>query len=70
MSQTEQLSEPSTKILEISGSLRLEARIEHGEHRPDKFDRTVNGVAELMTELEMSMQAVRSDWAADISEGG
>ena len=61
------------KNLEISPTtqeLRLEPRIEQSNYVPDSYDRTVDGVVELMSGIELTMQAVRSDWRTTVDRGG
>lgn len=61
------------KNLEISPTtqeLRLEPHIEQSNYTPDSYDRTVDGVVELMSSIELTMQAVRSDWRTTVDRGG
>ena len=61
------------KNLEISPTtqeLRLEPRIKQSNYMPDSYDRTVDGVVELMSGIELTMQAVRSDWRTTVDRGG
>jgi putative nitric-oxide reductase len=46
----------------ITTELHLEPSVLETYYAPDAADRTVEGVVELMTGLQESMQAVRSDW--------
>lgn len=46
----------------ITTELRLERRVLESYYAPDAADRTTDGVVELMTGLQESMQAVRADW--------
>lgn len=50
--------------------IRLEPRVENSPYQPDAYDRTVDGVIELMEDIETTMRAVRGDWRANISRGG
>ncbi len=46
--------------------IRLESRIERSPYQPDAYDRTVDGVVELMGNIETTMRAVRGDWRANV----
>ena len=51
-----------SKPVTTETELRLEPRVSESYYSPDMDDRTVDGVVELMTGLQESMQAVRADW--------
>lgn len=53
-----------SKPVTTETELRLEPRVSESYYSPDMDDRTVDGVVELMTGLQESMQAVRADWRA------
>ena len=57
-----------TEINPTSTELRLEPRVLETYYTPDAADRTVEGVVELMTDLQASMQAVRADWRMTAAE--
>lgn len=51
-----------SKPVTTETELRLEPRVSESYYSPDMDDRTVDGVVELMTGLQETMQAVRADW--------
>ena len=49
------------EISPTTQELRLEPHIEQSNYMPDSYDRTVDGVVELMSGIELTMQSVDSD---------